>query len=149
MSDTQEPGRAFPIRLDDVITGIPWDVIKPHEVQALRNHKRGLDALAERGGLTPCEALAVIEGRPWERMAVTDARRRLADYVRGASADDATVAALREATDDTALCLEDLRAALRMVDDFRQGTQHPTRWNLNRLTVTIERVETRLKEART
>lgn len=138
--------RQFPIRHDDQLTSIPWDTIAPHEVQALRNHHRSLASLAERGGLTPCEALAVIEGRPWERMAFTDARRRLADYVRGASADDATVAAMDAASEPTALNLEDLRAACRMVEDFRSGTQHPSRWNCNRLLVTLERVKGRIEE---
>lgn len=136
----------FPIRHDDQLTSIPWDVIAPHETQALRNHHRSLASLAERGGLTPCEALAVIEGRPWERMAFTDARRRLVDYVRGV-ADDETVAALDAASAPDALNLEDLRAAIRLVEDFRDGRQHPTRWNLNRLQVTLERVRGRIEEA--
>lgn len=130
----------FPIRHDDQLTSIPWGVIAPHEVQALRNHHRSLASLAERGGLTPCEALAVIEGRPWERMAFTDARRRLVDYVRGV-ADDGTASA------PDALNLEDLRAAIRLVEDFRDGRQHPTRWNCNRLMVTLERVKGRIEEA--
>ncbi len=31
---------------------IPYDVIKPHERQALLNHGQTLDQLAERGGLS-------------------------------------------------------------------------------------------------
>lgn len=139
--------RSFPIRHDDQVTSIPWDVIKPHEVQALRNHRRTLDQLAMHGGLTPCEALAVIEGRPWERMAFTDARRRLLDYVRGATEDDETVARLDAATAPDALNLEDLRSCVRMVEDLREGLQHPTRWNCNRLITTLERVRGRIEEA--
>lgn len=135
----------FPIRHDDVIKSIPWDVITPHDVQALRNHHQSLGKLAIRGGLTPCEALAVIEGRPWERMAFTDARRRLLDYVRGAAADDATVAALDAASSSPALNREDLAAAIRMVEDFRDGLQHATKWNCNRLLATLERVKGRIE----
>lgn len=134
----------FPIRHDDLLKSIPWDVITPHEVQALRNHRMGLVALAERGGLTPCEALAVIEGREWERMAFTEARRRLIDYVRGAVADDAAVAALDAASSPDALNLEDLTAAIRMVENIRDGIQSPTRWNCNRLLATLERVRERV-----
>lgn len=134
----------FPIRHDDLLKSIPWEVITPHEVQALRNHRMGLVKLAERGGLTPCEALAVIEGREWERMAFTDARRRLLDYVRGA-ADADTVAILDAATTPAALNREDLAAAIRMVEDFRDGRQHPTRWNCNRLLITLERVRGRIE----
>lgn len=136
----------FPIRHDDLLKSIPWEVITPHELQALRNHRMGLVKLAERGGLTPCEALAVIEGREWERMAFTDARRRLLDYVRGA-ADDKTVAALDAATTPAALNLEDLTAAIRMVENIRDGIQSPTRWNCNRLLATLERVRERVGEA--
>lgn len=157
-TNTREPGefgegvtveqvRQFPIKHDDVIKSIPWDVLKPHEVQALRNHKQGLDRLAEHGGLTPCEALAVIEGRPWDRMAFTDARKRLADYVRGAVANEEQATAFEAASSPDALNLEDLRAALRLVDDFRRGTAHPTRWQLNRLTATLERVKGRIEGA--
>lgn len=44
---------------------IPWDLLEPHELQALRNHDQTLDRLAERGGLSAREALAVIEDRPF------------------------------------------------------------------------------------
>lgn len=135
----------FPIRHDDLLKSIPWEVITPHELQALRNHRMGLVKLAERGGLTPCEALAVIEGREWERMAFTDARRRLLDYVRGA-ADDKTVAALDAATTPASLNLEDLAAAIRTVENIRDGIQSPTRWNCNRLLATLERVRGRIEE---
>lgn len=135
----------FPIRHDDLLKSIPWEVITPHELQALRNHRMGLVKLAERGGLTPCEALAVIEGREWERMAFTDARRRLLDYVRGA-ADDKTVAVLDAATTPAALNLEDLTAAIRTVENIRDGIQSPTRWNCNRLLATLERVRGRIEE---
>ncbi len=39
---------------------IPYDIIKPHEEQALKNHYQTLDRLAERGGLSWSEAYAVL-----------------------------------------------------------------------------------------
>ena len=46
---------------------IPWDMIAPHEAQAQENHQQSLATLARRCGLSPCEALAVIEDRPWAK----------------------------------------------------------------------------------
>ena len=46
---------------------VPWEFVAPHEPQALRNHGQTLARLAERGGLSPAELLAVIEGRGWPR----------------------------------------------------------------------------------
>lgn len=60
-----EAMRRFPI-----IGGpsIPWWVIAQHEAQAMRNHGgQTLERLAERGGLSPTEALCVIEDRAWSR----------------------------------------------------------------------------------
>lgn len=39
---------------------VPWDLIAPHEKQAQKNHGQSLDRLAERGGITPGEALAIL-----------------------------------------------------------------------------------------
>lgn len=57
---------------------IPWDTIMPHEPQALHNHgSQSCMRLAERGGLTPDEAVAVLEDRPWKRMDHAEAEQRL------------------------------------------------------------------------
>lgn len=45
---------------------IRWNSL--NEEWAQRNHDQSLKRLAERGGLSPCEALANIERRPWHRM---------------------------------------------------------------------------------
>lgn len=47
---------------------VPWEKLEPHEAQAQRNHSQSLKRLAERGGLSACEAIAVLEDRPWHRM---------------------------------------------------------------------------------
>ena len=56
----------MPIR-DTEITVMPMAVLVPHEAQALFNHGQILDRLAERGGITICEALAILEDRPWSK----------------------------------------------------------------------------------
>lgn len=60
---------------------IPWDMIAPHERQAERNHYQSLRTLHSRGGLSPCEAVAVLEDRPWRRMADKDAADALAGHL--------------------------------------------------------------------
>jgi len=47
---------------------IPWGMIEPHHAQAAKNHDQTLERLAHRGGLSLCEALAVLEDRAWRRM---------------------------------------------------------------------------------
>jgi hypothetical protein len=49
-------------------SSIPWAVIAPHEEQARRNHGQTLQRLAERGGLSPAEAVAVLTDQPWRSM---------------------------------------------------------------------------------
>jgi hypothetical protein len=59
------PARRFPIMGGP---SIPWWVIAPHEAQARINHGgQTLERLADRGGLSPTEALAVLEDRTFPR----------------------------------------------------------------------------------
>lgn len=60
---------------------IPLSLIHPHELQALRNHSQTLARLAERGGLSPCEAVAVLQNRRWQPMTEGRARLTLARMV--------------------------------------------------------------------
>lgn len=67
-------GRRFPIMrmhtggtLPEQVDSIPWELIAPHEAQAQRNHCQTLQRLAERGGLAPCEAVAVIEDADYRK----------------------------------------------------------------------------------
>jgi len=57
--------RPFPIidtPRDNRLPSIPWELIAPHEAQAQRNHGgQTLQRLAERGGLCPLEAVAVLK----------------------------------------------------------------------------------------
>ena len=69
--------KRFPIMHGEVIsiTSMPWEVITPHEAQANINHGQTLKRLAERGGLSPCEALAILENRRWRKMTDEEVRK--------------------------------------------------------------------------
>ena len=47
---------------------IPLEVIIQHEPQALKNHGQTIKRLSERGGLSWCEALAVLKDREWKHV---------------------------------------------------------------------------------
>jgi hypothetical protein len=78
--------RWFPIQGGPKIL---WGVIEPHERQADANHGQTLERLAQRGGLSPCEAVAVLEDRDWRPMPDAAALARLrelnaaSEYQRG------------------------------------------------------------------
>lgn len=62
-----------------MVVCVPWSLMAPHEARAQRNHGgQSLARLAERGGLSACEALAVIEDRSWRGMPTPEAHRQLA-----------------------------------------------------------------------
>lgn len=71
----------FPIMGDNEITWVPWRMLMPHERQAQRNHSQTLAELAYRGGLSPCEAVAVMEDRHWRKMPADEAQRELQLHV--------------------------------------------------------------------
>lgn len=64
---------------------LPWRIIAGHEKQAQRNHMQSLARLRERGGLSPCEAVAILEDRRWHQMTEFHALERLAAIVAAAS----------------------------------------------------------------
>lgn len=64
---------------------IPWEIIAPHETQALKNHGQTLKRLAERGGLGWQEALAVLEDKRWKEVAQIEeheAEKRVVEIVK-------------------------------------------------------------------
>ena len=65
---------------------IPWDIIAPLEAQAHKNHGQTLARLRERGGLSVCEAVAIIEDRHWRSMSEIDAIERLGEIICTATA---------------------------------------------------------------
>ncbi len=76
--------RGMPIMAKGALP-LPWSIIEPHEAQALKNHGQTLERLAERGGLSACEAVAILEDRSWHRMSEEDAFIRLANIVKEAT----------------------------------------------------------------
>lgn len=60
-----------------MIVGLPWQMLAAHEAQAMKNHSQTVARLAERGGLSACEACAVLEDRPWRKMPTPEAHARL------------------------------------------------------------------------
>lgn len=61
---------------------IPWAMISPHELQAKANHcGQDLAKLASRGGLSPCEALAILDDRKWSQMDDHEAHTELSNRV--------------------------------------------------------------------
>jgi hypothetical protein len=68
--------------VQNLVVGFPWAIIAPHERQAQKNHSQTLARLAERGGLSACEAIAVLTDQPWRRMTFAESHRRLAEIVR-------------------------------------------------------------------
>lgn len=78
----------MPIRVRDPYARplpLPWLVIQDHEAQAFANHEQSLVRLRERGGLSPCEAVAILEDRRWHRMDEAAALNRLAEIVKAAT----------------------------------------------------------------
>ena len=62
---------AFPVLQTEHQTQeyIPYNIIAPHEAQAMRNHGgQSLQRLAERGGLDWTEILAVLRDKTWREM---------------------------------------------------------------------------------
>lgn len=58
-----DPWKQLPAQMNS----IPWELIAPHERQALRNHDQNLETLASRGGLSPCEAVAILEDADYRK----------------------------------------------------------------------------------
>ncbi len=67
---------------------IPRGLLSPHEKQAWRNHGQSLSKLAQRGGLSWAEALAIIEDKKLrdaehdEKVAETIIRKMAAEYMK-------------------------------------------------------------------
>ena len=64
-----------------IYTNVPWPMLAAHEDQAQRNHSQSLLRLAERGGLSACEACAVLEDRPHRSMTLQLSYSKLAAHV--------------------------------------------------------------------
>ena len=50
------------------VSSVPWEMIAPHDATAQRNHGgQNLERLAQRGGLCPLEAVAVLEDADYRK----------------------------------------------------------------------------------
>ena len=47
---------------------VPWDLVAAHAEQAVKNHGQTVQRLAERGGLSPLELVAVLTDRCWSEL---------------------------------------------------------------------------------
>lgn len=75
--------KQFPI-LETGGDTIPWSVVEPHAGQAMLNHGQTLERLAERGGLSYRELIAVLEDRLWfsgEKEDTPNDRKRVLELV--------------------------------------------------------------------
>jgi hypothetical protein len=54
--------RDYPLEWPKCARAVPLEAVSPHERQADRNHGQTLQRLAERGGLSPTELVAVMHG---------------------------------------------------------------------------------------
>ena len=76
------PFRTFPIPPDDrsllpdAPAAVAWDVLDERRWRVLRNHGDTPEGLAERGGLSWCELVAILEDRPWRPMPARAAHER-------------------------------------------------------------------------
>lgn len=77
MSRRNEPG--MPILGHPEADPFPWPILAPHERRAFLNHSQSLATLRRRGGLSPCELVAILEGRRYERIHPADALARLVE----------------------------------------------------------------------
>jgi hypothetical protein len=74
--------RMFPVMVDRKYrdrcpVAVPFALVQEHEQQARNNHWQTVQRLSERGGLAPCELLAVLEDREHSRMDHQEAISRL------------------------------------------------------------------------
>ena len=65
VKDLLEKQNLYPVLGTNPQEYVPYDMLVPHEAQALKNHTQTLLRLAERGGLGWGEILAILMGKPW------------------------------------------------------------------------------------
>jgi hypothetical protein len=62
-------------------SSVPWEFVAPFEAGAQRNHSQSLARLAERGGLSVYELLAIIENTRWKAVPPQEAVAKLKGYL--------------------------------------------------------------------
>ncbi|MFJ7312567.1 hypothetical protein ACIQVE_07300 [Pseudomonas sp. NPDC098747] len=64
------PLENMPVMKGVNIKSVPMHLLMPYERQAVRNHSRSLQRLAERGGMSSCEILGIIRGINWGELKI-------------------------------------------------------------------------------
>ena len=77
LTDKMRRQLAGPAGLKGCPDAVPWWLVEPHAQQAYANHGQSLVRLAERGGLSPDELVAVLEDRKWTPMVLEGAVSRI------------------------------------------------------------------------
>lgn len=73
---------------NQMVIAVPMSLLEPHARQADKNHGQTLRGLKSRGGLSACEAVAIIEDRDWRAMNVVDSNRRIRSAILALGEDD-------------------------------------------------------------
>lgn len=94
MTKKDEKYNPYPILGSRPQQYIPRELLMIHEGQAQKNHGQSLTQLAQRGGLSWAEALAIIEGKNWrdaiksENEAELIVKKLVAEFIDGMSGDN-------------------------------------------------------------
>lgn len=82
MTDLSIGALASDNRTTLVACAVPWPLMERYEMQVFRNHRMGLEGLAQRGGLDAREAMAAVEGVNDAGMRWPEANGRLVNLIR-------------------------------------------------------------------
>lgn len=105
-------GRPTNVLLVPIYYHAPMEMFDVHAYQADKNHGQTPARLAERGGISACEALAILQDRPNRPMPNAVAYRQLADLIH-AHENRTVIATVR---------IIDLIAARAVLDNLAKGT---------------------------
>lgn len=75
-----------------IVTSVPWEMLEPHLEQLRTNHGQTPDWLANRGGLSAQELIAVLQGKRSMSMPHATAHRILGELILDWIAGDIRVA---------------------------------------------------------
>jgi hypothetical protein len=129
----------YPIRLDSEVKYIPRAMITPHDEQCVANHGKSLDVMEQSyGGLTPAEAMAILEDREFARMPLSVARRRLQEmsvvFMHG-----------RTSPSDAAHVNSRLETIVQRLEHMRDGHTVPSRTIFNMVLEDVAMIRRILK----
>lgn len=140
--------RMFPIRLDDdEVRQIPWAMLEEHSRQFAMNFGgRSMEHIASfERGITPAQALAVLEDRKYERMFMPGAAIALKQAVeewlnRGATPSFHTLDVSPKPRTHIFLLTKSAETRRRL-ELIRDGQLHLTRSHLNEAITMLEELE--------